>query len=329
MKKMSIYCLMIFLFLAASASAQTFRPFGLSLDLNPQGAIGASGKLGFAPGVGGSLFADWRPVYLISLGTGFSYNTFSADSSFSTASWNLGGRLFPISFGKKAELYLQGTLGMNLMTATYEKEWPGSFHGTAGVGYRSYFNEGNALDLGVQYDLYSPLKSPMSAIGIKAGWTFLFGPDLQPAGASGQPETKPVAAPAPEPKPTPESVTIQLTPVVMAPRHHRPKLKQVVEATPTPEFTATPTVLPYNTYTLSMGDKLGSIAIAFYGEADLYPLLVDANKKALVNPGGLKPGVVLRVPVDVSDLDKAGARGKANDDNYTIWENAVVPPSGN
>jgi hypothetical protein len=58
--------------------AETFRPYGLTLDLEGQGAFGASSRLGFAPGAGAAFFADWRPVQLLSLGTGFTVNDYFA-----------------------------------------------------------------------------------------------------------------------------------------------------------------------------------------------------------------------------------------------------------
>ena len=317
--------------LPAFAHAENFRPFGLTLDLEGQGAFGADSKLSFAPGAGAAFFADWRPVQLISLGTGFSFNDFSASESFTTASWNLGGRLFPFGSDKKGEWYLQGTLGMNLETATFDHEWPGSFHGTAGVGYRMAMGEGNALDLGAQYDLYSPLKVPMSAVGVKVGWTWLFGPQMvmendavKPAPASSAP--KPVATPSPVVTlPAAESPVITLAP----PKKHRlHRAPAQPTPSPTPIEPPTPTPAPAaensTTYTLVFGDNLDSIAIAFYGEGDLYPILVDANIMALRGPEGLKAGVVLKVPQGLTEEERAAARGKADLTNYLLWEKTTA-----
>jgi hypothetical protein len=352
--------------------AETFRPYGLTLDLEGQGAFGASSRLGFAPGAGAAFFADWRPVQLLSLGTGFTVNDYFASESFSTASWNLGGRLFPFPSDKRGEWYLQGTLGMNLETVTFDHEWPGGLHAMAGVGYRMAMNSGNALDLGIQYDFYSPIKTPMSAIGFKAGWTWLFGPDLIPESedrtASMTPPASLTATPAPAvtipvtvtPTGTPTagatafraptassistgSVTASQNPmanstlsgtplVAVAPVKHRVHhARKAPTPVPTPIETPTPVPDNFTTYTLSFGDKLDSIAIAFYGEGDLYPILVDANKATLGSPEGLKAGVVLRVPQGLTEADRAAARGKADSADYMLWEkstaksNSVLP----
>lgn len=171
--------ILIFVFLLAvnpglGQAQEEPQQFSLSLDLLGDGAFAKDGPI-FSPGVGGSLFADWRPLPYISLGSGFDFTLHSDFGSWQTASWNLGGRLFPLGRGMSGEWYLQGTLGLNLITYGLKHTWPGNFHGIVGPGYRVFLDSGNALDFGTQYDFFSPKNNPLQAVGVKVGWTWLFG----------------------------------------------------------------------------------------------------------------------------------------------------------
>ena len=160
--------------LVVCAQDQEPQQFAVSLDLLANGSS-AKGAVSFSPGLGPVLFADWRPLPYLSLGTGFSIAFHSGPGTWTTASWDLGGRVFPLGTQKEGEWYLQGTAGLDLATQALRKTWPGSFHGTAGAGYRAFLDEGDALDLGAQFDYFSPLRNPLTAIGVKAGWTWLIG----------------------------------------------------------------------------------------------------------------------------------------------------------
>ena len=52
------------------------------------------------------------------------------------------------------------------------------------------------------------------------------------------------------------------------------------------------------TYTVQKGDNLSKIAKAFYGNANKYPLIFEANKPMLKDPDKIYPGQVLRIPPD-------------------------------
>jgi nucleoid-associated protein YgaU len=320
-KKLWLLFAIIIALLPLSARAQEDeQQFSLSLDLLGDGAF-AHGGLSFSPGLGSAVFGDWRPLPYLSLGTGFDFTLHSDDGSWQTASWDLGGRIFPLPATKQGEWYLQGTLGLNLVTDSLQHERPANFHGVAGAGYRFFVNPGNALDLGVQYDLFSPLASPIQAVGVKAGWTLLFG------NAPGQ------APPVAKPEPTPQTTAIPTpVPVSTAPRH---KKKRKTAASPIPVLTpvASPSSVPSGTsvpltYTWQQGDNLVSIAEAFYGTGDDFPLLVDANIAALGGPSGLKPGVQLLVPQNLSDADEAAAVQKAGLPKYAPWKKVGAQASG-
>ena len=49
-------------------------------------------------------------------------------------------------------------------------------------------------------------------------------------------------------------------------------------------------------HTVVSGDNLSKIAKAFYGDANKYPVIFEANKPMLSNPDKIYPGQLLRVP---------------------------------
>lgn len=58
-------------------------------------------------------------------------------------------------------------------------------------------------------------------------------------------------------------------------------------AEPEPEFTF---------YTIVSGDSLSRIAKKFYGNANLWPTLFEANREVIKNPDLIYPGQQIRVP---------------------------------
>jgi len=53
---------------------------------------------------------------------------------------------------------------------------------------------------------------------------------------------------------------------------------------------------PETTYTVAAGDSLSKIAKQFYGDANKYMKIFEANKDQLKNPDLIKPGQTLRIP---------------------------------
>lgn len=49
-------------------------------------------------------------------------------------------------------------------------------------------------------------------------------------------------------------------------------------------------------HTVVSGDNLSKIARAFYGDANKYPVIFEANKPMLKHPDKIYPGQVLRIP---------------------------------
>ncbi|MGC1548682.1 MAG: LysM peptidoglycan-binding domain-containing protein [Rhodanobacter sp.] len=50
------------------------------------------------------------------------------------------------------------------------------------------------------------------------------------------------------------------------------------------------------TYTVQSGDNLSKIAKQFYGNANAYQQIFDANRDQLSSPDRIKPGQVLKIP---------------------------------
>ncbi len=61
----------------------------------------------------------------------------------------------------------------------------------------------------------------------------------------------------------------------------------LVVVTPTPEA---------QFHTVVSGDNLSKIAKAFYGDANKYPVIFEANKPMLKHPDKIYPGQMLRIP---------------------------------
>ena len=66
---------------------------------------------------------------------------------------------------------------------------------------------------------------------------------------------------------------------------HEVKVSQAVVKEPETQY-----------YTVVKGDTLGAIAKKFYGDANKYPQIFEANKPMLKNPDLIYPGQVLRIP---------------------------------
>lgn len=65
------------------------------------------------------------------------------------------------------------------------------------------------------------------------------------------------------------------------------------EQAPEPDATEMP---DSQFYTVKSGDTLSKIAREFYGNANKYPVIFEANKPMVSNPDRIYPGQVLRIP---------------------------------
>ena len=157
---------------APAQEARTHEQFSFSLDALYQALIISPWILSPYSGVGGQVFLDWRPSPYLSLGAGAQYAYFLGTPTFKLGSFDLGGRIFPFPLGVNptGEFYLQGGVGLNLLVLPPAE---GHFHGYAGPGYRLFLDKTLALDMGLQYDFYSPIGDPSHGVSVKFGLTFL------------------------------------------------------------------------------------------------------------------------------------------------------------
>ena len=101
----------------------------------------------------------------------------------------------------------------------------------------------------------------------------------------GQPTSTPIVPLAsPSPSPSPASTPVQIAPAAPPPL-------------PSPSPSPSPVAAAGETYTVSEGDTLGSIAERFYGDPTLWRRIYDANRSAIGdNPDNVRVGTVLTIP---------------------------------
>ena len=68
------------------------------------------------------------------------------------------------------------------------------------------------------------------------------------------------------------------------------------EPAPSPKFEPTGTSGSEQVYTVVAGDSLSKIAKRFYGDANKWPRIHEANRDQIKNPGLIHPGQRLRIP---------------------------------
>jgi hypothetical protein len=377
-KYLTLTTLISVLFVALPAKAGNDQGSQLSLSLDAQGESLIPFDDPLLPnkpsdtGIGAAAFLDWRPVRLISFGVGTEYFYYPSSPSFKVSSFDLGGRIFPFST-VEGEVYFQGGVGRNIVL---EYPTPGHYHGYAGIGYRKYLSGDTALDMGIQYDFFSPILTPSNGLGAKVGITFLFGRDSWPVpnaniGAENFNSTGEYPAGSYyvwKPGDTLKSIAVRvlgaegLYPALVDANRDlfsdtanlRVGMKLRV---PDANFSDDElddirakaisasyvrleeysSRLPYEgqknwkgarTYVWKEGDDLKSVASKLYDDEDLYPVLVDANKKRLIHPINLVPGVVLVVPAPPADIWVDSIHERAQQKDYYIWWKTVSESSG-
>jgi len=67
-------------------------------------------------------------------------------------------------------------------------------------------------------------------------------------------------------------------------------------AGPGPDFRPTGTTGTEQSYTVVAGDSLSKIAKRFYGDANKWPRIHEANRDQIKNPDLIHPGQKLRIP---------------------------------
>lgn len=124
------------------------------------------------------------------------------------------------------------------------------------------------------------------------------------------PTPPPAAAPTPAPAPAQNSApgqfaaaagsAFQAATRAAAPAPAAPQAQPAQPVTPpaaAPQAPAQPAAAPAETtYTVQAGDTLSKIAKQFYGDANKYMVIFEANKDMLKDPDKIRPGQTLRIP---------------------------------
>ena len=63
-----------------------------------------------------------------------------------------------------------------------------------------------------------------------------------------------------------------------------------------PQPKAAPAAASAQSYTVAAGDTLSKISKQFYGDANKYMKIFEANRETLSDPDKIKPGQVLKIP---------------------------------
>jgi hypothetical protein len=254
-------------------------------------------------GFGAYNMIDYQALDWAAIGIGFGVFSYSGEvRSMKLDSVDIAGRLLPFKekAGSSVRPYLVGGMGVRPIWKNLDETWPGNFHGFAGMGFKFDFDKqpgGSGLDIQAIYEYYTPVKSNMNTIGLRVGYSFTFGKAKETS------ESKPRVDAA---------VAAVVTPVA------------VRTTAPVTSY-----ALQTSSYTVVEGDTYWKIACrsSVYGDCEMYPLLVLANKDTVRKPEDLKPGVVIQVQRNITDKTKAAARSSAWRDDYTKWRGTNVTKS--
>jgi hypothetical protein len=154
-------------------------PFGLLSHptffavLDGMYAIGFSGDTNSQ--LGGDLRMEIQWFSWMSLGIYYDFTmiTETGKTPF-IGSLGMMGRLFPPDTGRLVP-FVTGGLGLNSLSSVNLPQYPGHYHGFAGVGLQCSFTDHWGLDLGCLYNYYSPQIDPLQSIAIRAGLSYDIG----------------------------------------------------------------------------------------------------------------------------------------------------------
>ena len=82
----------------------------------------------------------------------------------------------------------------------------------------------------------------------------------------------------------------------MASSDEKPDFSNVVSGSSSTAPLAEPVKPAEQTYTVAPGDSLSKIAKHFYGEANKWRRIFEANQDVIKNPDLIHPGQVLKIP---------------------------------
>lgn len=332
--------------------------FSLSLDELGQGVFSNSGSQ-FA-GMGDSAFLDWRPIQFISFGVGgqFTY-LFDSPSLRWLDTFDIGGRLFPFPAADTGEFYLQGGVGLNLLGVPGHYHGFAGFGWRqflnsdvaldTGVQYDFFSpitNPINAASVKVgltflfgknQWSSSSPETTKLSPTTIVLGtnwkgetfYKWKEGDNLEALAyaAYGDPNLSSLILDANkdllyrdgfsagDKLRIPAMPQIKITVSSGGSAGNQPGNSETkIENAPSVHNS------PVHSYFWRSGDRLPAVAQKLYGDADMYPLIVDGNDDGHTDPSDIVSGKLIKIPSLPADgrLDDIRLKARKNP-HYIFW----------
>ncbi len=171
--------------------------------------------------------------------------------------------------------YLLLGLGGNIFKDSYKQPFGDVFHSQFALGSQYVFDSHWAMDYALDFHVMAPLNTPYYFIGARLGLSYRYGT---------QPKVNQIAPP-----PVEANGVEELSPERVA------------------------TVVGGVHYHVRPGDTLSGIAARphLLGEANLWPLVAEANASTIPDPQLIYPGQVIQVRHNYTRAQKAKARRKA------------------
>ena len=126
-------------------------------------------------GVGGEARAEIQVTDWLAMGIYYDFETIlSPNQTQWAAPLGLMGRLFLPEKGSVTP-FLIGGLGLNSTVKANAVYYPGNFHGFAGLGLKVSFKDKWGLDLGCDYNYFSPQIDPLECVSVRVGLSYEIG----------------------------------------------------------------------------------------------------------------------------------------------------------
>jgi hypothetical protein len=303
-----------------------------------------SGVIGHDNGLGGSLMVEWQPIEYLSVGAGmetFLFFGVQTPGISAIESVNLVGR-YIFNPGESWTFYFLVAGGLNpKIDIKSDVLWGGDFHVMGGPGAWYFISPGMAIDMGLVFDYYNntaPI-DPLNAFNVRAGLSFFFEDTKKQASAAAQAtptpqaavptqtvvEAAPVSAVA---TPTSAVQASVATPALSTSNGPAAKVEAAASAVKAEAETASREMASILSF---KGDSLWDTAARtdVYGDPELYPLLVDANREVLKpKQFVLNPDTKLVVPKDPTQDMINKARKDAWTAKYQQFSGRRLSPEG-
>jgi hypothetical protein len=335
--------------------------FGLTLD--GQYDRPAIGSFGHNNGIGGTALFEIQPTDFFALGARFNtIGFFGVDTPGTAWAGSADGilRLMPWGYIDRWQSYFVLGGGVNpWLNNPNFPGWQGQYHFLAEVGARYFFDSNLAGDLGVGYDFYTPFNNSVQVMEAHLGLSLFLLPawqkkedkdaeveEYQPGSLQdiaarqfGDSQLFPViidanfkdlSKPLILMKGSTLNIPHSLTQEMILKAHLKARTPQYLNAAATfnnPQAAAAFKPLAYSKgrAVVSEGESLWDVAARpdVYGDPELYPILVDANRHLLKMAGG-RGKLNLLIPRNPTPDGIRLARLKAWAAEYIMWRGKDV-----